>query len=132
MNDKNTFSYTYSSAKQEEIKRIREKYKKKPADNEDAMQRLRRMDAAVTKRASAVALTLGVVGTLTLGGGMSLIMTDIATTLGPAVALPLGIGIGLLGMAMALLALPIYNRIVRKERERIAPEILRLTDELMK
>lgn len=132
MNDKNTFSYTYSSAEQEEIKRIREKYKKKPADNEDAMQRLRRMDAAVTKRASAVALTLGVVGTLTLGGGMSLIMTDIATTLGPAVALPLGIGIGLLGMAMALLALPIYNRIVRKERERIAPEILRLTDELMK
>lgn len=132
MNDKNTFSYTYSSAEQEEIKRIREKYKKKPADNEDAMQRLRRMDAAVTKRASAVALTLGVVGTLTLGGGMSLIMTDIATTLSPAVALPLGIGIGLLGMAMALLALPVYNRIVRKERERIAPEILRLTDELMK
>ena len=27
---------------------------------------------------------------------------------------------------------PIYNRIVKKEREKIAPEIIRLTDELMK
>jgi len=29
-------------------------------------------------------------------------------------------------------AYPIYNAIIRKERKKIAPEIIRLTDELMK
>lgn len=34
--------------------------------------------------------------------------------------------------AIRALAYPIYLRTVKREREKIAPEILRLTDELMK
>jgi len=40
--------------------------------------------------------------------------------------------IGIIGMAVLAVAYPLYNRTLKKERERIAPEILRLTDELMK
>ena len=40
--------------------------------------------------------------------------------------------IGVIGLAVVGVAYPLYNRTLKKERERIAPEILRLTDELMK
>jgi len=36
------------------------------------------------------------------------------------------------GMVLVALAHPVYNRIVSRERRRIVPEILRLTDELPK
>jgi len=35
-------------------------------------------------------------------------------------------------MAVVAVAYPLYNRVLKKERDRIAPEILRLMDELMK
>ena len=43
-----------------------------------------------------------------------------------------GIGLGVIGIILACLAYPLYNRTLKKEREKIAPDILRLTDELMK
>ena len=39
---------------------------------------------------------------------------------------------GIIGGILASLAYPIYNAIVRVKRKKIAPEIIRLTDELMK
>jgi len=39
--------------------------------------------------------------------------------------------VGLVGIILIALAYPLYNHILKKERQRIAPEILRLTDELM-
>ena len=47
-------------------------------------------------------------------------------------AMLLGIIIGIIGIVLVCVAYPIYNRIVKKEREKIAPEIIRLTDELIK
>ena len=44
----------------------------------------------------------------------------------------LGIIIGLVGMAFMAVAYPLYLYITERERRRIAPEIMRLTDELMK
>ena len=55
-------------------------------------------------------------------------MTDIGTV--PAMVI--GVGIGVIGIILVCLAYPIYNRTLKKEREKIASEILRLTDELMK
>ena len=133
MENKESFRYTYSAKEQEEIKAIRRKYAA-PEQAEDKMAQLRRLDAAVTKKASAVALVFGVIGALILGTGMSLVMTDIGNIIGltEGTALLVGIPIGVVGMAPVCAAYPLYNRIVKKERERIAPEILRLTDELMK
>ena len=127
------FSYTYSAKEQEEIKRIRQKYTKGNKE-EDKMERLRRLDAGVTQKAQTVSLIFGVVGTLILGVGMSLIMSDLRAILGARtdLAMPLGILIGLLGGVLACLAYPLYHIIIKRERKKIAPEILRLTDELMK
>ena len=132
-NEQNGFSYTYSAKEQAELKRIREKYTP-PTEVEDKMARLRRLDAGVTQTAQIVALVFGVIGTLVLGFGMSLIMTDLAEILGKHqdMAMVIGIMIGVLGGVLASLAYPIYNAIVKAKRKKLAPEIIRLADELMK
>lgn len=133
MTENNKFEYNYSATEQAELKKIRAKYTP-PTKAEDKMTRLRRLDASVTNTASVVALVFGVIGILVLGFGMSLIMTDISSILGSYkdMAMVIGIAIGICGGALASLAYPIYNVIVKAKRKKIAPEIIRLTDELIK
>lgn len=130
MEEKNeTFNYTYSAKQQEEIKNIRKKY---AAPENDKMEQLRKLDRQVTQKAQIWALVLGVIGALIMGTGMSLAMTDVGAMIGLNNALIPGIVIGIIGMIPVTLAYPVYNHILKKERQRIAPEIIRLTDELMK
>ena len=133
MTDNNQFKYNYSAKEQAELKRIRDKYTA-PAKEEDKMARLRRLDASVTNTAQAVALAFGIIGALMLGFGMSLIMTDLGEILGSYkdMAMVIGIITGIVGGVIASLAYPIYNAIVKTKRKKLAPEIIRLTDELMK
>ena len=132
-NENNGFQYTYSAKEQAELKRIRDKYTA-PTEVEDKMARLRRLDASVTNTAQAVALVFGVIGTLILGFGMSLVMTELAESLGISgdAAMVIGIIVGIVGGILASLAYPIYNAIIKAKRKKLAPEIIRLTDELMK
>lgn len=131
--DNETFRFTYSAKEQEEVKAIRKKYTA-PEEKEDKMAQLRRLDASVTQKATVVALVFGIIGALLLGFGMSLAMTELSEILGAlgSMAMLAGIAVGIIGIVLMCLAYPIYNRIIKKERERIAPEIIRLTDELMK
>ena len=131
--EKGGFTYTYSAKEQAEMKKIRDRYTA-PTEVEDKMTRLRRLDASVTSTAQAVALTIGVIGTLMLGFGMSVIMTELSEILALSedAAMTLGVLVGVFGGVLASLAYPIYNAIVKARRKRIAPEIIRLTDELMK
>ena len=131
--EKNGFTYTYSAKEQAELKRIRDKYTA-PTETEDKMARLRRLDASVTNTALAVALLFGIIGVLILGFGMSLCMTDLGEILGPYqdVSMAIGVVAGLIGGILASLAYPVYNAIVKAKRKKLAPEIIRLTDELMK
>ena len=130
-NTESSFKYTYSAKEQDEIKRIRQKYQ---SQEEDSMTRLRKLDASATSKATVIALVLGIVGALILGMGMSLIMTDLAVLLGMTGMTNIIVGIitGVLGVILAGLAYPVYSKVLKREREKIAPEILRLTDELMK
>lgn len=131
MEHQESFRYTYSAKEQEEIKTIRGKYA--PAEEtEDKLAQLRRLDAGVYSKATTAALVSGILGTLLLGIGMSLAMTDIGQVLGAVPAMLGGIGVGAVGIALVSLAYPIYNRTLKKERAKIAPEIIRLTDALMK
>ena len=129
----NGFSYTYSAQEQAELKKIREKYTA-PTEVEDKMAKLRRLDASVTQTAQAVALVFGVLGALILGLGMSLCMTELGASFGVKgnVAMIVGVILGIAGGILASLAFPIYNVIVKRKRKKIAPEIIRLSDELMK
>lgn len=122
MQNKEIFSYTYSAKQQEEIKKIRDKYLPKEADK---MEQLRRLDKRVTEKGTTISLILGIAGTLVMGTGMSMCM--VWTEL----FIP-GIIVGVIGIAAVSLAYPLYSYITKREREKIAPEIIRLTDELMK
>ena len=128
MDNKENFSFTYSAQQQKEVEAIRSKYIPK---EEDKMEQLRKLHAMPTKKAQAASLSVGILGALILGTGMSLCLTEIGAELG-CLAMVLGIAIGLVGMVLVALAYPIYNRVLQKERQKIAPEILRLSDELLK
>ena len=120
--DKEKFRYTYSAKEQEEINRIRKKY----MAEENKMEQLRRLDAGVTEKATAVSIIVGIAGALIMGIGMCCAMVWQGIWFIP------GIVIGLAGIVVVAMAYPIYQKILKKEREKIAPEIIRLTDELMK
>jgi hypothetical protein len=126
--ENNSFEYTYSAQQQQEIEAIRKKYLPK---EEDKMEQLRRLHSIPTQKAQAASIAIGVLGALILGTGMSLCMTELGAALGH-LAMVIGILVGVLGLIMVALAYPLYNFVLRKERQRIAPEILRLSDELIK
>lgn len=132
-NKKNGFSYTYSAKEQAELKKIREKYTPR-TEAEDKMERLRQLDKSVTQKATVVSMIFGIIGTLILGFGMSLIMTELSEMLGAYenLATVVGVIIGVLGGVIAGVAYPIYNFVSRREREKVAPEVIRLADELLR
>lgn len=120
----NEFQYTYSATQQNEIKKIRKKYLPKE-ENADKMELLRKLDKSAETPGVIVALILGIVGTLLLGVGMCCVLmwTNFFA---------LGIVVGIFGIITLSLAYPAYKKITQRKREIIAPEILRLTDELEK
>ena len=122
---KETFHYTYSASQQQEIKRIREKYAP-PTQEEDKMERLRRLDRSATKAGGVISLTVGTISSLILGIGMCCTMVWAGSLFIP------GIVIGMVGIIGMIAAYPIFIRVTKKRREKVAPEILRLADELMK
>ena len=74
----------------------------------------------------------GSLGAIVMGCGMSLVMTDLGAVFGLENPVIPGVAIGIMGMILAAMAYPTYRRILRSERQRIAPEILQLSEELMK
>ena len=125
--ENHSFEYTYSAQQQREVEDIRKKYLPK---EEDKMAQLRKLHAIPTQKAQAASLAVGVIGALIMGTGMSLAMTDIGAALG-IFAMVLGIFVGIVGMVLVALAYPLYNRVLKTQREKIAPDILRLSDELL-
>ncbi|MCM1055450.1 MAG: hypothetical protein NC394_08015 [Bacteroides sp.] len=119
------FNYTYSAGEQEEIRRIREKYAPKEKE-ETTLDQLRRLDASAAKTASLVSMTLGVIGILILGVGMC------CTMVWADALFILGIVIGIIGIAAVSAAYPLYKRMAKRKREKLAPEIMRLSEKLMK
>lgn len=120
-----TFTYTYSAAQQEEIKRIREKYIPNSPE-EDKMEQLQRLDKSATKPGLIVSLTVGIISTFIFGFGMCCTMVWSGALFIP------GIVIGIVGIAGICAAYPLYIHITKRRRSKIAPEIMRLSDELMR
>lgn len=118
---RDSFQYTYSAKQQQEIDSIRKKYL--PSE-EDKMEQLRRLDRAAAKKGAVVSTVIGIIGCLMMGVGMCCSMVWMGSLFIP------GIIIGLLGIALIAASYPVYSKITKKQREKIAPEILRLTDEL--
>ena len=124
--DNPSFEYTYSAQRQQEVEQIRKVYLPK---EEDKLEQLRKLHAKPVKKAQAASIALGVIGALILGTGMSLCMTELGAGLGN-LAMVLGILVGVIGLVPVAMAYPVFTRVLEKERKKIAPEILRLADEL--
>ena len=122
-NNKETFRYFYSAKQQQEIENIRNKYL--PV-KEDKMERLRRLDQSAARPGMIVSLSVGILGCLILGIGMCCTMVWQAVWFFP------GIAIGIVGIIGIITAYPLYTRITKWRRKKLAAEIIRLTDELIK
>lgn len=118
---KDTFQYHYSASQQEEVDKIRAKYLPK---EEDKMEQLRRLDASAARPGTIAAIAVGGISALILGLGMCCTMVWEEMLFIPGVIIGI---VGLIGMAAAY---PLYNHITKRTREKLAPEILRLTQEL--
>jgi len=121
-NNKETFEYTYSAETQAEIEQIRSKYMPK---QESKLEQLRKLDAAVTRPGTIAGIIFGILGCLIFGGGMSCCLVE------PDTLFWLGICLCVPGIILMIIAYPVYKNITDKERERIAPQILALAEELV-
>ncbi len=120
-NNKETFEYTYSAEQQAEIEKIKSKYMPK---TDDKLELLRKLDASVTQKGTVIGLIMGIAGVLIFGGGMSIVLVVGMDLIIPSVLL------GAMGIVLMVFAYPTYKKVTEKERERIAPQILALTEEL--
>ena len=128
MTDNKSFEFTYSAQDQKEIDTIRRKYGLDQKENKDVtMEELRRLDRSAERPGMITGLSVGIIGTLILGTGMSMALMKSGSLF------VLGIIIGIIGIALAISAYPLYNRITKKRRAEIAPQIeeisRRLTDQ---
>lgn len=122
----NKFRYTYSAPTERERKEaesIRKQYlvKEEKADN---LAKLRALDKKVKDPPQILALSLGILGALVFGAGLSLILEFGQTVLGAFIALA---GIIPLGFAF-----PSYKHMLKRRKERYREEILALSEEILK
>ena len=129
VNEKEVFEFTYSAKQQEEIEKIKNKYLPK---QESKMEQLRKLDKSAEKPGTITGIVLGTIGSLIMGAGMSLAMTDLSAILGmdSLQSMIIGIVIGVIGMAVAGIAYPVYVNITKKQRAKIAEQVLKLSEEL--
>lgn len=120
----NRFAYTYRAPTQEErqeIESIRSAY---ASDGRtEKLAELRRLNRRVRNVPMAIALTLGIIGVLVFGLGMSMVLAW--NLLGG------GIAVSAVGILPVVLAAPAHNLILRREKKKFGPQILRLSDELL-
>lgn len=111
------------------VQKIRTQYTEKQHTELDE---LKALDAKVKKPANVFAYTYGSAGTIVMGAGMSLLMTDIGAVIGLSAVMVPGIAVGVVGMGMALSTYPIYKKMLNDRKKKYAPEIMKLSDKIMK
>ena len=114
---------------QQLAQKIRTRYVEKEATELDT---LRSLDQKVKRPANVFAYVFGSISAIIMGCGMSLIMTDIAQTLGVADPMLYGTVIGVVGLAMSLLTYPLYKGILADRRKKYADDIIAISDKIMK
>ena len=121
----NQFNFKYVAPTEEEKKEIdsiRRQYL--PQEHvESKMDRLRRLDSLVKNTAIIWSLCLGVVGTLVLGLGLTMIL-EWSVWLW-------GIVLMAVGSVPVAIAYPVYKWVLKKYKNRYGAEILRLSEELL-
>ena len=121
--DREGFEFTYSAKQQKDVERIRNKYVSK---EESKMEQLIRLDKQAERPGTIASIAIGIIGSLILGVGMCCVLVW-NSSLGIFIT---GIVVGIVGMIVAGAAYPIYQKITQKEREKIADQVIALSNEL--
>ncbi len=111
------------------VQKIRTQYAEKESTELDA---LKKLDAKVKRPANVFAYVFGSVSAIVMGAGMSLVMTDIGSTLGIANPMVPGIAVGIAGMAMTIANYPLYKGILGRRKKKYAAQIVALSDKIMR
>lgn len=104
------------------IEKIRASYTEKQISKFDE---LKQLDKKVKRPTQVFAYVFGTIGALTMGAGMSLVMKPIGNSM------PLGIAIGLVGIALTLTTYPIFKGILKRRKNKYAKQIFELSDSLL-
>lgn len=110
------------------VQKIRTQYTEKQHTQLDA---LKELDTKVKRPANVFAYIFGSIGAIIMGSGMSLVMTDIGSSIGIENAMVPGIIIGVIGMLMAIINYPLYKKILTSRRKKYADQIIQLSDKIM-
>ena len=116
-NNSKEFEFTYSTSQQEKIERIRKKYLPK---QESKMEQLIKLDKQAEKPGQIISITIGVLGCLLLGIGMSCTMVG-NVEIG---VFAMGIAVGVIGLILAGVAYPIKQKVTEKERSDLEQDVL--------
>lgn len=121
------FEYNYSApteAERKEIDSIRRQYETRVDSEQSKLERIRELDKRVKNGAMITSLTVGIIGTLIFGTGLSMVLE-----FGQAF---LGVIISVVGVIPMIIAYPLYKGVLKKNKKKFGEEILRLSKELLK
>ena len=118
-----SFTYSYSAARNKEVESIRRRYMPR---EESKLEKLKRLDCRAQNAGVIESLCIGIIGVLVFGIGMCFFL-DVFAGSGELTAILM-----ICGTLLMIPAYPLYRRISRKTKARLAPEILRLSEEIMK
>ena len=128
MDEKKEFNYTYSAPTAEEKKQI-EYIRKQYVDKDETkatdgkIERLKKLHSRVKTPALAVSLTMGIVGTLVFGLGLTMTLEWNLLVWGSLVAV--------VGLVPIIMAYWTHNKILEKNKQKYGEEILKISDELL-
>jgi len=111
------------------VQKIRTQYTEK---EHTGLDELKELDSKVKRPANVFAYIFGSISAIIMGAGMSLVMTNIAETVGIQNPMLYGIIIGIVGLFMAIVNFPIYKSILGSRRKKYAEKIIALSDKIMK
>lgn len=110
------------------VQKIRTQYTEKEHTNIDE---LKALDKKASRPANIFAYVFGSLGAIVMGSGMSLVMTEIGTTVGINNPMSMGIIIGIVGMVMVIVNYPIYKGLINARRKKFAAKIISLSDKIL-
>ena len=120
--ENNTFIYNYSATQNKEVEEIKNRYL---SHEESKLETLRRLDNAVQNAGVLASLCLGIIAALIFGVAMCFALGVFGTAWWPAIP------IGIVGIAGMIPAYPLYKYLYNKKKEELAPQILRLAEDLV-
>ncbi len=91
------------------------------------VRQLKKLDERAKLPAFITAMTLGIIGTLIFGTGMCFGLGVFGTG---AIFMFIGVLLGIVGAAVCIINYPLYNKLLKKGKEKYAFEILELAKEI--